>query len=401
MVTATSRMLTITREIHAPVAQVWQSLTNRDDLCDWLCDDAQMNAVQNSYYLWVWNATQRYAYGSLIEVDEHHKLVFSFQDGDAATGNTRIEIYLTAHSDEQVALTLTQSGFTSDEQAYFYQGEWERWLDNLKSILETGANRNITDRVLLGVYVAEFNAEIARQHNVPVSAGVRLASVLPGLSAEAAGLQANDVIVEVSGTPVSEVGAIGVLNRGKKPGEVVPVVYYRGSEKQQVELELRGYPLPHIPATFAEHADTTAALFQTLDAELSAALDGLDEQTAARKPAAAEWNIREILAHLILSQRHQLEWLSTYANGPRRSNPFTEEQARINAVLAAHPTLSELHAELRRTWAETVAMLREFTPQHDARKNYRWWIAFEMQYNPENFRRRLREIAALRAGVPA
>ena len=80
-----------------------------------------------------------------------------------------------------------------------FQQEWEKSLENLAAVLETGEDLRLTRRPMMGIGVSDFDAEIARQMGVPVSKGIRLDAVVAGMGAEAAGLQPGDVIVRMGG----------------------------------------------------------------------------------------------------------------------------------------------------------------------------------------------------------
>ena len=43
-----------------------------------------------------------------------------------------------------------------------------------------------------------------------------------------------------------------------------------------------------------------------------------------------------------------------------------------------YPTAAEITAELRRAWAETVALLRGVPAEVAARKSFLWWASFEV-----------------------
>ena len=85
----------------------------------------------------------------------------------------------------------------------------------------------------------------------PAGDGVQVIGVTPGSGAEAAGLQAGDVVLAVGGTPVA--GSARDLHRAlasPAPGDVVVVDYLRGDDRQSVEVtvsEPRPFELPVPP----------------------------------------------------------------------------------------------------------------------------------------------------------
>lgn len=90
-------------------------------------------------------------------------------------------------------------------------------------------------------------------------------------------------------------------------------------------------------------------------------------------------NVRDSVAQLVLITRPRRDWLSSYTfpNGPRRTTPRVIPEM-VTALVHVCPTISELLAELRRVWAELMAILRTYPPKLSERKNYLWWITVEL-----------------------
>jgi len=68
--------------------------------------------------------------------------------------------------------------------------------------------------------------------------GVRLGGVRPGSPAEKAGLQAGDLIVRFDGKPVKNLEDFAFILRGKRAGDEVEVVFYRGSDTRSTSAVL-------------------------------------------------------------------------------------------------------------------------------------------------------------------
>jgi aminopeptidase YwaD len=69
-------------------------------------------------------------------------------------------------------------------------------------------------------------------------AGLRLSGVRAGSPADSAGLKAGDVIVEFDGKTVSDLQSYSDALYARQPGDVVPVVVLRGSERIRVQVRL-------------------------------------------------------------------------------------------------------------------------------------------------------------------
>ncbi len=70
--------------------------------------------------------------------------------------------------------------------------------------------------------------------------GARLDAVVPGLAANAAGLQVGDVITAFGGKKVASSGDLSSLIQATKEGDVVEVVYRRGGEEKTVKVKISG-----------------------------------------------------------------------------------------------------------------------------------------------------------------
>ena len=94
-------------------------------------------------------------------------------------------------------------------------------------------------RAFLGVKVAELNEEWAEELGVEIGAGVLLAEVTDGGGAQKAGLQRNDVLVSVDGSPVKNMPELQDRVSRFRPGDAVPVVVLRNGKRIEARVELR------------------------------------------------------------------------------------------------------------------------------------------------------------------
>lgn len=379
-------ILSFTRDIKAPIDQVWSAFTNRDDACDWLSYDAMIRAEEGGYALFT-HYTGWHIFGQIKEIVENEKFIMTYQDG-SDIGITKLKVKFEDKGDS-VGLSLYHKGLPADK-AEEYETLWNERLDNLQGVLETGAPPSQTNRVYIGIRPAPFDAERAKELNAPnIEHATFVNDTIEGYGAHKAGLKRDDLIVGVNGGEFSEDVNFPQLLEGKVPGDVVPVTFYRDGKKQTLEMELGGIPMPPVPDNFEDMAQYYENIYADLDADLTPILKDADEAKAEVKPADDQWSAKEILAHLILQQRHNVEWTSNYIEGTRRINPYQRSQGRIDALLRVYPTVSDLHEELRRKWKESAAMLRSIPKEREARKNYLWWIVFENAlsgYSPVLFR---------------
>jgi len=391
MVTAVAptQTLTFSRTIAAPIEQVYQSFVNRDDICDWLCYNALMTPEVGEYLFINWYdrgaVGQTHAYGVFTALDENTRVAFTWHDTVYA-GETHVDFTLEP-DDAGILLTLNHSGFdesTPVEIIQHYNTLWENRLDQLKSILEVGGPTDIINRVIIGIIPGQG---IPEHLNVAVDDGVHVSTVLPDFSAAGAGMQVDDVIVSVNGHAVTSGSTIHEAVGDLKPGDTVDVAWYRGETKHTAAMELRGYPVPPIPEQWEEMAVRFIDRHHTLDNLLDAALAGYDDSLADFRLSEEQRTIPQTLAHIILMQRHTLQYFASYAHGPRIITPFSSNTPWIDAVVGSHTSVDALRAEIRRVGDEIVSVIRQFPPTLLERKNYPWWMNFEVHFQIIQFER--------------
>lgn len=387
--------LTVSRIIQAPAPLVYSAFTDRDWIRDWLADDAHLRAEVGGHLLLLWNPDKR-VFGTYMALEENRRATFTWSSPEEPA-DCQIDVQL----DEQngkTRLTLTQTGvLVTDAQ----QAEWEKRLHVLAVMLETGADTRITERVIIGIYPAAFNAEVATKLGVPVHEGTRVNGLVPGLGAEKAGIQPDDVVVAMNGTPVTTNMPMNLIVADNKPGDAVEVIFYRGSERHTVNLTLSGYPVPAIPATFGALGDQYETTYGELDSEIAALFADVTEAQAGQSPAEGEWSANQVMAHLILSERWLQHWLGGLMQGPEIAGYTANTPARIAGVTATFPTTATLLAELCRSHAETVALLRAVPIEYAERKNNLWWMVFEMDGFVPHTRQHIQQISEALAAARA
>jgi uncharacterized protein YndB with AHSA1/START domain len=363
--------LTFEQHIQAPTALVYRAFTNASALKEWMCDGATLSPRPGGrFYAW-WNAGY-YACGEFTTLELDRSLSFTWQ-GRGQVPATQVQLSL-QETEGGTGLTLTHtvegSGPDVERTLDDFRREWPRSLENLASILETGEDLRYTRRPMLGIVLNDFDAKIAAKLGVPVTEGVRLDGVVDGMGAQAAGLQKDDVLISMAGKPVRDFSSLTVALNGKQAGEQVEVVFYRGAELKKVQMQLSGRPLPEIPNTPSDMANRAREIFQKDLAELEPALQGLTEEEASYKPSPEEWSVKEVLAHLIHSEREFQSTISDMYSGQERvADDFTGNlNARVAATVVAYPRLLDLLEELKRSLAETNALIAAAPQDFVARK---------------------------------
>jgi uncharacterized protein YndB with AHSA1/START domain len=360
--------------IKAPPAQVYLSFTRSLILSQWLCDFATVTPRPGGrMYLW-WTG-DFYSAGEYIALEENKSLKFKWHARDEPAPS---EVSVSLSAEEGGTRVVLSHGVPEGEEwqerAQGFKTEWDSTLPNLASLLETGLDRRIYDRPMLGIQVNDFSAEIARANGIPVSEGIRLAEAIEGMGAHAAGLTAGDVIVEFNGKPItSDFGSLPLAMQGKKGGDDVQVVFYRGAEKHTVTMTLSRRAVPEVPADPGELARQVWEKYGQAFALLEDVFDGVSESDAAHSPAPGEWSAVQTLAHLVHSERFQISNIGDLVTGYQSiadafgSNPITH----IDATVTAFSGIPGLLAEMKRLSAEVVALVASLPPDFLAWKcNY-------------------------------
>lgn len=374
-----SQETTLTVQVAAPMTEVYRALTNSTLLRLWMSDTATTQVRPRGYLFMAWNDGY-YMTGAFTELMPDERVAYTWH-GSMDPGPTQVTFELQP-TGEGTQLTLTHSGLGSGPDWEMFQQQmeqsWRSSLENLQSMLEEGPDLRIVRRPMLGITLSNFDAEVAAQLGVPVTQGQRLDGVLPEMGAAAAGLQPEDVIVSVDGQEVTTFPSLAAALEGKRGGDTVEVVYYRGPEKRTTAMTLSGRPIPEIPAEPAE----LAARVREADAqeieELESFLAEVTEEEAEHRPEPDAWNIKQVLAHLVLSERGTLNFVTDLLSDrlPIYDNFNGNANAPLEALIQVYPTVRDLLGALQRQQAETVALLAALPDEFVARKGSYWLTGF-------------------------
>lgn len=103
-------------------------------------------------------------------------------------------------------------------------------------IIENGS----FERAYLGVSIYELDSEAAEMLGITLTQGVVIDELQDGGSAQYAGLQPKDVIVEVNGKGIRNVPELQEIVGRAKVGEVLDITVYRKGNYQEIPVRLRG-----------------------------------------------------------------------------------------------------------------------------------------------------------------
>lgn len=105
-------------------------------------------------------------------------------------------------------------------------------VDDLKEFGEV-------QRAIIGVNIRDINSEDAEKQSLGSIKGVLITGVVPEGAAEAAGLKANDVIVEFDGVDVNSTSELQVQVGKHRPGDKATVTYIRKGKESTTPIILK------------------------------------------------------------------------------------------------------------------------------------------------------------------
>lgn len=354
--------ITVTSDqfIKTTPANVYYALTHASALHEWLCDFATV-APRPGGRMYLWWHGDFYSAGEYIALEENKSVKFKwFARFEPAP--TEVTVTLTPKDDGTLVIFthVVPDGNEWKQRAQGFKTEWDSTLPNLASVLETGLDRRTFDRPMLGINISDFNPEIAINLGVPVSQGIRLDDVRQGMGAHAAGLCKDDVIIELAGKPITnDYGSIVAALAGKKGGDQVQVVFFRGPVKKIVTMELTRRPVPDISWNPAELAKQVRLKYDDALNRLEECFKDVSEAEAGREPSPGEWSAMQTLAHLIHTERGWISNLDDAVGGYERlaDDWGGNLPAHVNATVKAYGTVRSMLDELNRLSVEMVAFL--------------------------------------------
>lgn len=357
--------------VKATPAQVYFAFTHAIALTEWLCDFATV-APRPGGRMYLWWHGDYYSAGEYLALEENKSIRFQwFGRGEPAPSQVAVTLM---EKDDGTLVTMAHTvldGEDWEQRAKGFKQEWDFTLDNLAQVLETGLDKRAFDRPMLGINISDFNAEIAKSMGVPVTQGIRLDFLPEAMGAYKAGLRQDDVLVELGGKPISnDYGSLVLALQGKHGGDKVEVIFYRGPQKMTITMELTKRSVPQIPWDAAGLAKAVRVKYNEGLAALEKAFAGVGEAAADFEPAPGEWSAKQVLAHLIHTERHWLENLDDVVGGfPRLSDEWAgNSTVHARATAVAYKNIRDLLDEMNRLSDEMTAYVTALPLEFVARK---------------------------------
>jgi uncharacterized protein YndB with AHSA1/START domain len=331
--------LEFTRTIQVPPAEVYYAFTQAVGWQLWCCDFAEVDLRTNGH---LYICTEGYcACGVYTALEENQRVAFTWHGIDEPS--TLVEVTLKAYNGgTQMTFTLTNQGTAEvwNEKVGIFEKAWSHALENLQAVLETGTG--VQRRPILGVMGGQdLTPEVAATLGVLVNEG----------------FQIDDVIVEIEGHPIPTAAALGPVMDERQAGDRVHVVFYRGSEKKTVTMELSARPLPQVPPTAQALASALRDTYTQQIVTLGELLADLPESRLAWTPDAIKWSVKHVIAHLLTTERAVHEWIARLQFGLDTHNWASHDETWVRAIADSYPTTVAVIEALRQAQTETLRVV--------------------------------------------
>jgi uncharacterized protein YndB with AHSA1/START domain len=376
---------TVEQFINAPAERVYYAFTNATTIREWLCDLATLAPHPGGRIYLYWNAGF-YAAGEFLTIVKDRSIKFKWVGKDEPGPSLVHIIFEPKNEGTSVKISHTvPEGTQWIPLLEGFQEEWSVGLKNLAYLLETGKDIRTVNRPMLGIVPGDFSADQAMRLHIPVAEGIRLDGVVDAMAASFAGLMRDDVIISMAGKPVTNnPESLAAALEGKKGGDKVEVGFYRGSDKRTVTMELSKRPMPIVPWEPAQLAVIAREKYEMAVSELLECFKGASEEQASKKPNSHEWSAREVLAHLIHSERGFQGYLDDMIGGYDRwaDDWGGNVEARIQATIIAYKNTNGLIQELKRLCEETINFIQLLPPEFVARKDAYYAVGVQVAQGP-------------------
>ncbi|MBS62785.1 DegQ family serine endoprotease [Salinisphaera sp.] len=132
-------------------------------------------------------------------------------------------------------------------------------IDIAMDVAKQLRNSGSVTRGWLGVQIQDVDRELAESFRLKRPEGALVARVMPDSPAQAAGLQAGDVILSFNDQPVDSAASLPPLVGTVAPGESASVTVLRDGERETIEVTIEKLPKDLSAATAPEPAEKPAA----------------------------------------------------------------------------------------------------------------------------------------------
>jgi hypothetical protein len=348
-------------------------------LRDWLATWTQVDARKGGR-LWLWWDDGDYAAGEYTIVTPGRKVAFTWRGaGDPEPSLVTVAL-VSLGGGTQVTLRHTGLG-AGRKWAPIREALARRWpeaLENLQTVLDSGVDLRLARRPFFGLTGGDpLTPQIAAQHGVPAKEGFWLGGLGEDMPAARAGLRPNDVLVSLGGRRLRDWPDLAAALGAHRAGDRVRAVFWRGAEKRTVIVELGRRPAELLPETAEALLAAARANYAQVNRQLADLVAGVSHAEAGRCPADQEWNILELLAHYVATERDLQSWIAAMLRDGNHQGELDDSlqfrpnvTPRLDALVARYPSVPALLAELDAAQNETLALIAALPADFVARRHY-------------------------------
>jgi uncharacterized protein YndB with AHSA1/START domain len=372
------KTIKVVKKINIGVHQVYFALTNATKLRHWLCDFSSISVKIGGRVYLAWESGY-FASGKIVELVQDKKVSYEWR-GSNDPASSLVTFSLEQLKDgTSLLLEHSRLGNSIEWATTLEEIEkgWSLSLDNLVSMLETGIDLRISQRPFIGIYPEEYYRE-NQSDPIPVESGIRIIDVISGHNAEKVGLKSGDVIVGLNDIQITTYPTLTKAISQFKAGDTIDLTIYREGSKFIQTMQLSHLNLPKVPESPALLADQLREAQAKILAGLSSILADVTESEADFRPGLEEWSIKEIIAHLIHSERDHQVWIG---NLVLSQEPLVDEfagnlNARVKATASLYPNLSDLLSAYKTSIEETALCVSLLPLSITSDKGVFWRLAF-------------------------
>jgi len=177
------------------------------------------------------------AKGRDIDLIQGEKAIEEFIQTDAAINPGNSGGALVDAQGRLIGINTAIASFTGNYAGYSFAIPVNLMDETVKEIIDNGGG--VIERTGLGVYVDELDENLAKELGTNIDKGLVILSLVPGSSAEYAGLLPNDIIISVDGEEVTEFDQLKKLIDHSKVGDTIKIKVSRDGELKELPVRLR------------------------------------------------------------------------------------------------------------------------------------------------------------------
>lgn len=348
-------VLTFDRVVSAPPPHIYRAFLSDIVATQWLCDIALIQEREGGAVFYGWNEAYS-ATGRFTRLTPNEHIAFTWQGTGEPTEST-VTIDLTPEGDStrmKVSHVMPEHPAWAEALDGVRDG-WESGFEALEYMLKTGLDLRLMRRPMLGVYPNQLSPEEAAKRGIAEGYGLLLNGVVDGMSAQAAGLQADDIILRIDGHAIRDYASLRTSISSKIAGDTVSVDYIREGARHTLLMPLASRPVPESFASADALADALHSRYFAAFDEIAALLADVPESVCEQRPASDEWSVNEVLSHLIWTERYNQIWLVGIRANRDIIDWADNNPTHLVAALTLYPSASALLDGYRRELEATIA----------------------------------------------